>query len=261
MIGILIIARLGSTRLPEKQLLKICDKTIIEWLIERIKEQICEKNIKIVIATSTNIINHKFEFLKDNLVDIFYGSDQNIPLRIFQCINKYNFNKIICLGGDNPLSSINGCNLIIDKLNDYDFVETIGLPIGMNVFGMTQNNIYNSINENIKLNDDLEYCWETIFRNNSLLNLKIKLGDYDMVDSDLRITLDYWEDYLFFKKLYETIDKKIIMMDDDKIISIIRSNNFNDINKILIEKYWENFNNGIKKTFNTNKDYKEFKNL
>ena len=61
MIGIQIIARLGSTRLKRKHLIKALDKTFLEWLILRIQNEfineITLKEIKIFISTSDEIEN------------------------------------------------------------------------------------------------------------------------------------------------------------------------------------------------------------
>ena len=51
-IGSIIEARMSSTRLPGKVLLKVKNKTILDHLVKRIK--LVNKINKIIIATTTN---------------------------------------------------------------------------------------------------------------------------------------------------------------------------------------------------------------
>ena len=52
MTGIIIIARLGSSRLPQKHLYKINSKPLIEHFIERITANFSLKENKVIIATT-----------------------------------------------------------------------------------------------------------------------------------------------------------------------------------------------------------------
>ena len=56
-IGSIIEARMSSTRLPGKVLLKVKNKTILDYLVKRIK--LVNKINKIIVATTTNKIDQK----------------------------------------------------------------------------------------------------------------------------------------------------------------------------------------------------------
>ena len=56
-IGSIIEARMSSTRLPGKVLLKVKNKTILDHLVKRIK--LVNKINKIIISTTTNKIDQK----------------------------------------------------------------------------------------------------------------------------------------------------------------------------------------------------------
>lgn len=244
-IGAVIIARLGSSRLPRKHLLKINDKTIIEWIILRILNTTISNNI--IIATSLNPENREFEFLKDKYdIKIFYGSNGNIPLRLLECANFYNLDKMICISGDNPLTSIDGIEKVKMELKNNNYVETIGLPLGMNLFGFTTDILIKSMNNKYKQMDDLEFLWTKIFKSKKF----IKLGNYDIFNKKLRFTLDYYEDYLFFKALIEYLDYGIFKLSDKEIIETTLLKGFNNINNTLYDIYLKNFNKGIRKTHN-----------
>jgi len=80
-VGFLITARLKSTRLPKKLLIKIHDKTVIEHMIERLK---FAKNIdEIVICTSTNKQDEPLtDIAKKNGVKSFQGDPDDVLARL-----------------------------------------------------------------------------------------------------------------------------------------------------------------------------------
>ena len=100
MVGVFITARLGSTRLNEKHLIEVNGKPFIEWLVKRFlisfNTKIKRNDLKIFITTSTKIENNKLESIFDESeVKVFYGSDENIPLRHLECAILNNIDYII----------------------------------------------------------------------------------------------------------------------------------------------------------------------
>ena len=67
-IGALLVVRLGSTRLPQKGIMKILDKPMIELMIERVQNS--ELIDKVVIATSDLPSDDPLEDLAKNTVSI-----------------------------------------------------------------------------------------------------------------------------------------------------------------------------------------------
>lgn len=246
MIGILIIARMGSTRLPGKHLQMINNKYAIEWLIMRINSQLKDiSNKKVIIATSTEPDNKQFEILKPMYnVEIFYGSNGNIPNRILDCATMYALDKIVCIGGDNPLTTMIGCKDVIEKLDVNDYVETYNLPIGMNVFGFTYKSLVYNLTDEYKNKVDLEFGWNLIFKN--IYRIKYNEKIYDNV----RVTMDYYDDYIFFKTVIEFVGDSIVNITDAELIQVILDNNFHTINNHLLTEYWVRFNRGLDSTFN-----------
>ena len=103
MIGCIIQARMGSTRLHGKTLLKIDNKnTVLDSVINQIS---FSKLIdKIVIATtnlqSDNVIE---DFAKNLNLEIFRGDSDNVLDRYFQCAQFFSFDTIVRITADNPL--------------------------------------------------------------------------------------------------------------------------------------------------------------
>ena len=85
-IAIIIYVRLNSKRLPEKAFLKINSKSILEILIDRIKN-FSKYNLSIIVATSREKTDDKLlDFCKKKKIKIFRGSLNDIHKRTYDCI-------------------------------------------------------------------------------------------------------------------------------------------------------------------------------
>jgi len=243
MVGIFITARLGSTRLPEKHLLKAAGRTFIEWLANRytaeFQQEIEEGNLKIFITTSVNPENHRFETLfKDSVVGIFYGSDTNIPLRHFQCAEEHNIDLILSIDGDDILCSTEAARIVLKKLRDNRcMVQTTGLPLGMNVTGYTKQFLGESLNK--VYFERLETGWGKIFDRNKIDYIPLREIEGNSI---LRMTLDYEPDAIFFDRIISTIGEEVLKMNDRDLIEKIVENGWSSLNSDLDELYWANFN-------------------
>jgi spore coat polysaccharide biosynthesis protein SpsF (cytidylyltransferase family) len=245
--GIVFIARLGSTRLPEKHLIQAGGRPFIEWLVQRFaqrfSEEIAKGSIKLILATSDEPINKRFEdVLKSSSIETFYGSVNNIPLRLLQCGKAFTLENIISIDGDDILCSTEAAKKVIGELKSNSSIlwaKTSGLPLGMNVAGykisaLTQKEA--EIGEG-----KLETGWGRVF--DSATCATINLGEYES-RTDLRFTLDYEEDAKFFKSTIESLNHKLTATDKE-IIDHVISHKLNEINSEINAKYWQNFNNQI----------------
>jgi len=243
MVGIFITARLGSTRLNQKHLIEIEGKPMIKWLVDRFdfgfKNEIIEQKIKIFITTSDNEENRLFETVFENSnVKMFYGSNSNIPLRHLQCARAHNIDYILSVDGDDILCSIEASKIVLEKLiNKGNLVKTTGLPLGMNVMGYTTTFLESSLSANTQ--ETLETGWGKIFDQKYTEELEIE--NYFNCDN-IRMTLDYNEDAIFFSNVIKGISEDIFSITDKELISKIIKYKWHQINESLNNKYWENFN-------------------
>ena len=76
-IGSIIEARMSSTRLPGKVLLKVKNKTILDHLVKRIK--LVNKINKIIVATTKNEIDKRIvNWCRNKKINYFRGSEKNV---------------------------------------------------------------------------------------------------------------------------------------------------------------------------------------
>lgn len=195
-IGIIIQARMGSTRLPTKVLKKIGNKNLLEHILFRLSY--LKHKCKIVIATSVLKQDDAIEkFCKENSVNCFRGSETNVLQRYYLCAKKNNFEHIIRLTGDNPFTDIeeldNLINLHLDTKSDYSR-SFFNLPKGVGAEIFTFEALEKSYNYGLKDNHK-EHVNEYIEENENkfkISNLKI---ENQKNRPDISLTVDTEEDY------------------------------------------------------------------
>lgn len=240
-VGILITARLGSTRLKRKHLLPVNNQPIMYYLIKRIAHEFCNEmdrnHVKLVIATSDEEENIKLEDFTIHGLTVFYGSINNIPLRHLQAAKAQGLDAILSIDGDDILCSTKGMRQIYHVLcNGAPYVKISNLPFGMNSWGYSYSFLSDSMKDHT--NDILETGWGRIFNPKQLIDIQMP---FSIQNDALRLTLDYEEDYQFFKALILRIGEKIIEASDETIVNIAMKEEIYKINEPISKQYWDNF--------------------
>lgn len=114
MLGIIIQARLGSTRLPSKILKPFQSKTILSSLVDKLDVL----NIPVVIATTTSECDDLLvEYLKENNYKYYRGSEQNVLERYIETAEHFKIDNIIRITSDNPFLDVQLLKELIDLFN------------------------------------------------------------------------------------------------------------------------------------------------
>ena len=216
MIGCIIQARMGSTRLPGK-VMKIIDGKIpsISHTINQLKS--CKSLDKIIVATTNlpdddEIVNH----LKNLEVDVFRGSSDDVLDRYFQCAKYYDLSSIVRITADCPLidPDIVDRGIEIFKSENYDYVTNTfprTFPDGNETeifsFKALDTAFFNS-----NLPSEHEHV-TPYFRNNKE-NFKILNFTNSENISHLRWTLDYDVDLKLIRLILSKLDPRPVHMND-----------------------------------------------
>lgn len=196
LIGIIIQARMGSTRLPGKVMKNIGDKTLLEHIIFRISR--LKNSVKIVIATSNLEKDDEIEdFCKQNDISFFRGSELNVLERYHLCAKENKFDHIVRLTGDNPFIDIEELdNLIELHLNSQaDYSRSFAvLPKGVGSEIFTFEALEQSYKYGFKENHK-EHVNEYIEENED----KFKIVELEVKSEknrpDISLTVDTGDDY------------------------------------------------------------------
>lgn len=233
MLGIIIQARTGSTRLPNKMVLPFYqDSGVLELIVNKIKRSINE--YPIVIATTTNPNDDEIvEVANKCFVSYFRGSENNVLSRFIECSNKNNFNKIIRICADNPFIDIEGLKQLINEFDKSDvdycsYKTSKGIPSILTHFGFWCEAVtLSALETTSKLTNDslyLEHVTNFIYTNPNLFKLSF-LPIVEKVEQreDVRMTLDTEQDFNLLKTIYsKCIEENIHTIED--IISFVSGN-------------------------------------
>lgn len=125
-IGIIIQARMGSTRLPGKILKKFYGE---DTLLETILSNLHKVGVKVIVATSINENNDELEvFLKDKGELIYRGSENDVLDRFIKAAGENGIDGIIRICSDNPFMDWNGVAQLVEKSKSSD-ADYIGFRV------------------------------------------------------------------------------------------------------------------------------------
>ncbi len=207
MIGIIILCRYNSNRLPGKILRKINGKELLIYIIERLNKIKNKKDI--VVATSyeksDNVI---YNFCINNNIKCFRGNLENVSKRFLDCAIKFGFESAIRINGDNLFLDFQLVErMILDfENNQYKFMSNVKKrtwPKGISVEIVNINYYKNSIDSFNK--DDKEHVMTYFYRNN---NKETKFIYNDIkIESDLDFAIDTYEDFIYANQIIDRMKK------------------------------------------------------
>ena len=229
MIGCIIQARMSSTRLPGKVMIKVDkENTILDCVINQLQSSKEIKNI--VIATTDQKEDDVIvEFLKKKRVKYFRGSKQDVLDRYYQCAKKFNFSEIIRITSDNPLVDYEIVDMVVKhfRSNDYDYISIDQplstfqktYPSGYNVEVFTFSALENAW-KNTKLPSEREHVAPYFYKNKEIFKQTNVENSEDL--SRFRCTVDTKYDLELIQKIYSNVKKRPILLSD--VIKLFKAN-------------------------------------
>jgi spore coat polysaccharide biosynthesis protein SpsF len=209
-LGFLITARLKSTRFPLKILQDLNGKTVIERVIERAKE--VQGISEIVLCTSTNPQDRPLVDLScKNNIYYYCGDEVDVLKRLLDAALFYGIDYFLSITADNPLFSIYHANWVADRLTmgNCDYVELNGLPIGTAVYGVKTKALQVVCQVKNILNTEI---WGPLLNQPEIFMVEsVNVPKNTPIPDNLRLTLDYPEDYQLINHLYCNVGFKSII--------------------------------------------------
>lgn len=209
-IGVIIQARMGSSRLPEKVMLKLHGKTVLEHVIERVKQS--KLTDEIIIATTTNDRDEVIEAEAHRCgVIAFRGSEDDVLSRYYLAAKENSADTVIRITSDCPLIDPIILDEIIDfyLLNNYDIVSNASsnlsnrtYPRGLDIEIFSFNSLESAF-KNAKKKYQREHVTPFIYENAT----KIFYYRNDIDYSKYRWTLDTIEDLRLITAIYNHLYK------------------------------------------------------
>lgn len=219
-------ARLGSSRLPNKVLLPLGGKTVLDLHLKRVKKSKLISHF--VVATTNEPGSEKIcKIAEDNGFYSYQGSVDDVLERYYLVAKKYNADVVVRVTSDCPLID----PLLIDDLiskflgSNADYISNClqpNLPDGMDCEAFKFSSLENAF-LNAKLKSEREHVTAFIWKNSDFSNgtlFKAIALNYNLNLDKIRMTLDYESDYNFLKKLVEVAGEEATL---DMYLNVLRS--------------------------------------
>lgn len=234
--GVVIQARMGSTRRPGKIAYSVCGHTLLEYQIKRLQ-----------VAGIDNIFVATTDLEADDLTEqitlkagckCFRGSENDVLLRYVKCAEHFKIKNIIRLGGDDPLAD----PLCIIKLIETQKNLKTDFVFASHKYGW----IYGTAAELIAYQalkkasekalspSDREHVVTYIRNCSDFSRIKISPDDKTLIRPDIYVSIDYPEDLSlvsqileFFapkNRLFNFTQKELVELFDSGILEITNKN-------------------------------------
>ncbi len=239
-VGIIIQARMGSSRLSGKVLKDLCGKSVLDHVLERVKQ--ISLADEIIIATTVQKQDDKIEEECKRLgVKYFRGSEDDVLSRYYFAAKENNLDVVVRITSDCPLIDPKITNEVIKTFlsNNFDVVANVGAELDKRTFPRgfdTEVFSFNALEEafnNAKEKYQREHVTPFIYENAKEIHYYLNDIDY----SKYRLTLDTEEDFELISKIYNKLYKGEHNFYLDEILKVFEEDeSLIEINKHIEQK-------------------------
>ena len=218
--AIFISVRTGSSRLPKKALYEIQGKTTIEYLIDRLKKS---KYVEKVILCTTHLKEDDIlcDIAKRNNIDFFRGSSSDKLSRWLGAMEKYNVDFFVNVDGDDIFFDAELADICFEQRKDVDFIDGQGQY--NDVYGVSSHAL-NMVCES-KQSNETEFIKPFFYDIKEYINIQKIVNVPDKYKKrKMRLTLDYEEDFEFFKNVIEHFLDNSKEMKFEDVVKYIEEN-------------------------------------
>ena len=213
-IGIIIQARMGSTRLPRKILREFYKgQTLLETVINNLKKV---EGTKIIVATSVNSNNDELvAFLQERGIAVYRGSENDVLSRFISAAEEYGVDGIVRICSDNPFLDWHGVAVLVEKAQtsnaDYIGYRINNTPSIKTHFGFWGEYVtLNALKHVADTTDEQpahEHVTIHIYTHPEEYKCEwIECPDYLQGREDIRLTVDNAEDFENAQKVYAALE-------------------------------------------------------
>ncbi len=226
MIGAIIQARMGSTRLPGKVMMEAAGKPLLSHLLARVG--CCQRVDRIIVATTTNERDDVIEDLCSSLnVTVYRGSENDVLDRYYKIAQAHGISCVVRVTSDCPLIDPElideQLSYFADKLYQYDLITNRhpltyadGLDFDLIPFEALSS-AWRKATASHQREHVVPYFWETGMR---VYNFE----DPRQLFLTHRWTLDYVEDYQLIKSIYSALYREGHRFTTDDVLKFLSAN-------------------------------------
>ena len=215
--AIFISVRTGSTRLPNKSILKIKNKHTIEYVIDSVKKS---KYADEVVLCTTKKTNDAMlcDIAEKNNIKFYRGSEHDKLKRWYSAAKNFNVDFFVTVDGDDLFYDTQLSDICFEQAENGDVISGQGLY--NDTYGYKTTTIKTILdlakNKVVEPHEVTGYLMDTKLKVSHLVNVPDILKK-----KNIRMTLDYPEDFDFFKTVIENINDNFTLND---VMSYIDNN-------------------------------------
>lgn len=214
-ISIILQARTGSTRLPQKMTKPFYNgQSVLEIILERLKSEFGQENI--IVATTDSPSDKAIVDICEKMdVKSFRGSENDVLQRFIDAASQEGTDKLIRVCADNVFLDLDALTSLIDILGNesYDYVSFItskGKPSILTHYGFWAEGTTLDALKKVKelTNESLyhEHVTNYIHSHQNEFNCKfLPIPSFIEKHENLRLTLDTLEDFNIQKQIYSNL--------------------------------------------------------
>jgi spore coat polysaccharide biosynthesis protein SpsF len=202
---------MASTRLAGKTMMLVVNKPVIELVVERLS--MAKTVDEVVIATTTNPKDDVIvSFCEQNDVPYYRGSEEDVLRRVTETATKYDGDVIVQSGADCPFYDPDLVDQLVGifKMGNYHYVcndMKLTYPEGVDAHVLSME-VLREIDDKATKPRDREdvprYIWEHP-EEYRIFNLE---APEELHHPEIRLTLDYEEDLILTRRIYEAVYPK-----------------------------------------------------
>ncbi len=213
--AVFISVRSDSERLPEKCFMKIKGRMVLEHVIDRAKQI----GVQVIVCTTDRSCDDRIETIAlAEKVKVFRGSLTDKLVRWLGACDKYGIDSFVTMDADDLFCDIELCKQGLNLCNsfNYDFIKSPeGLITGLFTYAMRTHLLRSVVNN--KTTDKTEQIDSFFGVKESYLGLVHK----SLFNDQIRLTLDYQEDFDMFEKVFSLLCIKENIIPSYLIVEIL----------------------------------------
>ena len=215
-IGFVIPARLKSTRLKKKILLKLGDKSALEWAIDRAKSSYSIDEV-VVATTHLETDSEISKVCIEKGIRYYQGDPDDVLLRIKDTAEYFRFDYVVNITPDNTLFSVHLIDLIVSAIKEdptIDFLRFKDAMLGTGIYAIKKEALLTVCEFKNIIDTEV---WGPLFHDKYFNIKELELPSF--LKANYRLTMDTESDYIMLSRVYEGLN--------------IRGNNIVELNTVI----------------------------
>jgi spore coat polysaccharide biosynthesis protein SpsF len=203
-IGVVIQARMGSSRLPGKSLMSLGGKPLIDHVIERCTAAVQNERVVVVTTFLTEDDVLEAHIREKYSIEVFRGDSFDVRSRYVAVAREFEFDGIVRVTADDPFKDPNHIYEAIHALDDtnidyFNNFEIPIFPIGLDVESFKTDALFQNtyLDKSDKSKEHVTYG----LRKSRQVVKRYKTGVPEF--TEIRLTVDTAEDFDFCSKILE----------------------------------------------------------